>query len=121
MALNVLFVVTMLNAGFFAPHMGLALATSLSAYFNAFRLARELRRERVLGEIRTFSSPLLRIIGACLLMGILIYFMLPAAGSWSDWLWYRRLGELAMLILPAVLCYGIMLWIMGFRRQDIMA
>jgi len=121
MALNVLFVVTMLDAGFLAPHVGLALATSLSAYFNAFRLARELRRERVLGELRTFSSPLLRILGACLVMGVLIYFMLPAADGWNGWRWYRRLAELSWLILPAILCYGILLWIMGFRRRHIVA
>ena len=121
MALNLLFVTTMIDAGFLAPHVGLALATSLSAYFNAFRLARELRRERVLGELRTFSSPLLRILGACLLMGVLIYFMLPAADGWSSWRWYRRLAELAWLILPAILCYGILLWIMGFRRRHILA
>jgi len=111
----------MLDAGFLAPHVGLALATSLSAYFNAFRLARELRRERVLGELRTFSSPLLRILGACLVMGVLIYFMLPAADGWNGWRWYRRLAELSWLILPAILCYGILLWIMGFRRRHIVA
>jgi putative peptidoglycan lipid II flippase len=121
MALNVLFVVSMLNTGFVAPHVGLALATSLAAYFNAFRLARELRREQFLGELQTFSIPLLRILAACLAMAALIYFMTPTIEGWSDWRWYRRLGELAWLILPAILCYGILLWIMGFRRQHFVA
>ncbi|HEY5738239.1 MAG TPA: murein biosynthesis integral membrane protein MurJ [Gammaproteobacteria bacterium] len=121
MALNVLFVVSMLNTGFVAPHVGLALATSLAAYFNAFRLARELRREQLLGELQTFSIPLLRILAACLAMAALIYFMTPTIEGWSDWRWYRRLGELAWLILPAILCYGILLWIMGFRRQHFVA
>jgi len=121
MGLNLLFVLTMLDAGFLAPHVGLALATTLSAYFNAFRLARELRREQLLGELQTFSKPLLKILAACLAMGALIYFMLPAVDGWSDWRWYRRLAELAWLILPAILCYGILLWIMGFRRQHFAA
>ena len=121
MALNVLFVVSMLDTGFVAPHVGLALATSLAAYFNAFRLARELRREQLLGELQTFSTPLLRILAACLAMAALIYFMTPSIEVWSDWRWYRRLGELAWLILPAILCYGILLWIMGFRRQHFIA
>lgn len=121
MALNVLFVVTMLETGFLAPHVGLALATALAAYYNAFRLARELRREQVLGELHTYSSPLLKILAACLVMGALVYFMLPAADSWSGWHWYRRVAELCRLILPAILCYGILLWIMGFRSRHIMA
>lgn len=117
MGLNLLFVVTMLNADFLAPHVGLALATTLAAYFNAYRLARELRRERVLGELQTFSSPLLKILAACLAMTVMIYFMLPPADGWSGWRWYQRLAELCWMILPAILCYAILLWIMGFRRQ----
>jgi putative peptidoglycan lipid II flippase len=101
--------------------VGLALATSLAAYYNAFRLARELRRERVLGELQTFSVPLLKILGACLAMGALIFIMLPAAEGWSGWHWYERLARLCLLILPAILCYAILLWIMGFRRKHIVA
>jgi hypothetical protein len=54
-------------------------------------------------------------------MGLLIHFMLPDADLWSELRWYGRLRELAWLILPAILCYGILLWIMGFRRQHIVA
>ena len=121
MALIVVFVVGMLETGFLAPHVGLALATSLAAYYNALRLARELRREQVLGELQTFSVPLLKILVACLVMGALIYFMLPAAASWNGWHWHERLARLCLLILPAILCYAILLWIMGFRRRHIVA
>ncbi len=118
MVLNVIFVVSMLQADFLAPHVGLALATTASAYFNAFRLARELRRDTVLDSLATFSQPLLRILFACLAMGLLILFSLPDMNSWEGWQWYRRVYELLWLILPALLCYGLMLWILGFRRQS---
>ena len=121
MLLNVVFVVSMLQTEFVAPHVGLALATSASAYFNAFRLARELRRDAILGPPAEFSLPLLKILGACIAMGLLIQFMLPDVELWSEVRWHQRLLELAWLILPAVLCYGGMLWIMGFRRQHIIA
>ena len=117
MALNVVFVVSMLNGDFVAPHVGLALATSASAYYNAFRLAQGLRRDEVLGETADFSLPLLKILGACIAMTALIFFMLPATDDWGDWHWQRRLLELTWLIGPAVLCYAAALWIMGFRRQ----
>ncbi len=121
MVLNVVFVLWMLQSGFIAPHVGLALATSASAYFNAFRLARELRRDQILGALETYSLPLLKILGACIAMGALIHFMLPAVDLWGELRWYGRLQELAWLILPAILLYGILLWIMGFRRQHIVA
>ena len=121
MALNVLFVVSMLQADFIAPHVGLALATSASAYFNAFRLARELRRDAILGPPETFSVPLLKILISCTVMALLIHFMLPQLTSWTELHWYQRLIELLWLILPAILCYAAMLWIMGFRRHHFIA
>jgi putative peptidoglycan lipid II flippase len=121
MALNVLFVVSMLQADFIAPHVGLALATSASAYFNAFRLARELRRDAILGPPETFSVPLLKILISCTVMALLIHFMLPQLISWTELHWYQRLIELLWLILPAILCYAAMLWIMGFRRHHFIA
>ena len=121
MALNVVFVVWMLQAEFLAPHVGLALATSISAYFNAFRLARQLRHDAVLGALETFSLPLLKILGACITMGIVILFITPQLDAWAEWRWYQRLLELASIILPAIACYGLMLWILGFRRQHFVA
>ena len=54
-------------------------------------------------------------------MGLLIHFMLPNVEVWSELRWFGRLRELAILILPAILFYVILLWIMGFRRQHIVA
>ncbi|TNF89159.1 MAG: murein biosynthesis integral membrane protein MurJ [Gammaproteobacteria bacterium] len=121
MVLNLVFVVSMVQADFIAPHVGLALATSASAYFNAFRLAQCLQRDSILGGIETFSLPLLKILGACIAMTALIQFMLPDVTVWSELRWYGRLAELAWLIVPAILCYGIVLWIMGFRPRHFIA
>jgi len=121
MALNVIFVVTMLQTDFIAPHVGLALATSISAYFNAWRLARELRRAAILEAAQSFSEPFLKVLFGCAVMGLLIHFMLPQVTLWAEWQWYQRLGELVWLILPAILCYTLMLWIMGFRRHHFIA
>ena len=111
----------MLQSNFIAPHVGLALATTASAYFNAFRLARELRRDAILGPAKTFSQPLFKVLCGCVAMSALIYFMLPQITQWSEWRWYQRLAELAWLIGPAILCYAAMLWIMGFRRHHFIA
>jgi putative peptidoglycan lipid II flippase len=121
MALNVVFVVSMLQTDFIAPHVGLALATTASAYFNAFRLARELRRDAIMDTPRSFSVPFLKVLLGCAVMVLMIHFMLPQAALWGEWQWYQRLGELLWLILPAILCYALMLWIMGFRRHHFIA
>jgi putative peptidoglycan lipid II flippase len=121
MVLNVVFVLSMLQADFIAPQVGLALATTASAYFNAFRLSRELRRDAVLGRLETFSKPLFRILIACAVMALLIYVMSPQLAAWSEWQWHQRLAQLLWLILPAFLCYVAMLWIMGFRRHHFVA
>ena len=121
MALNVVFVLSMLQTDFIAPHVGLALATSASAYYNAFRLARGLRRDAILAPAASFGTPLLKILCGCVVMSMLIYFMLPELAGWAELRWYDRLLELLRLILPAILCYAAMLWIMGFRRQHFIA
>ncbi len=121
MLLNVVFVVSMVQNEFIAPHVGLALATSASAYFNAFRLAAGLRRDSIIDKPGDFSLPLLKILLACILMAGLIQWLQPDVDVWTALRWHGRLIELAWLILPAVLCYSILLWIMGFRRHHIIA
>ncbi|MFT5656746.1 MAG: putative peptidoglycan lipid II flippase [Gammaproteobacteria bacterium] len=119
MVMNVVFVVSMLHYDFIAPHVGLALATTTSAYFNALMLAMNLRRSGVVGSFDAFSRPLLRVLIAGGAMAGLIFVLTPAASSWGDWLWYQRAYQLAQIIVPAALCYAFMLWIMGFRRKHL--
>jgi hypothetical protein len=37
--------------------------------------------------------------------------------AWTHWQWFERAYHLAQIIVPAGLCYGLMLWIMGLRRN----
>ncbi|MFT5218078.1 MAG: putative peptidoglycan lipid II flippase [Planctomycetota bacterium] len=121
MLLNIVFVYSMIEYDFLAPHVGLALATTASAYYNAFRLAGQLRRDAVLDHFGSFSLSLLKMLCAALLMALLIHFTLPEATAWGDWRWYQRIYQLAWMILPAIGCYGILLWLMGIRRQHFIA
>ncbi len=121
MALNVVFVVSMVQTGFAAAHVGLALATSAAAYYNAGQLAWRLQRDAVLGRFVAPGRMLLKIVFACVAMAGVIMLLLPPDALWSGWRWHERVVELAWLIVPAILCYGLMLWIMGVRRQHIVA
>jgi putative peptidoglycan lipid II flippase len=118
MVLNVLFVVSMLHYDFIAPHVGLALATSASAYFNAAMLALTLKRDSIIESSETFAMPVLKILIACCAMSLVILWLSPTPDSWAQWLWFDRVYQLALLIVPGFLCYTIMLWIMGLRRNQ---
>ncbi|MCZ6578074.1 MAG: murein biosynthesis integral membrane protein MurJ [Gammaproteobacteria bacterium] len=121
MVLNVMFVVSMLNADFIAPHVGLALATTASAYFNATMLALRLKKDAIIEGFETLSLLLLRILLAGCAMSLVILLLSPEVGNWSQWQWFDRVYQLAILIVSAILCYALMLWIMGFRRDHIAA
>ena len=119
MLLNVVFVWSMIEANFEATHVGLALATTASAYFNAWMLSRKLKQETVISVSHDLSLIVLRVLVACAVMAGLIMMLLPDIAQWPQWFWYERLGELLLLIVPAVLCYAVMLWIMGLRKNHL--
>ena len=119
MLLNVVFVLYLLNFTDIPAHVGLALATSASAYCNAGLLALALRREQYLTLPGSFSMVLLRVLLACAGMSLLLILFTPEISVWSGASWHQRVLELVKLIIPAALCYVLLLWIMGIRRTHL--
>jgi len=117
MVLNVVFVVSMIKFDFLAPHVGLALASTLAACYNALMLALRLKKDAILENLGALRMILVKILLACGIMSLVLVFLLPGINAWANWRWFERILELCWLILPAILCYGFMLWIMGIRRQ----
>ena len=103
---------------FIAPHVGLALATTVSAYFNAVMLALTLKKDSIIESFDAFALTLLKILLACCAMSFIVLWLSPGDDSWAEWQWFERVFQLGLLILPAVLCYAVMLWIMGLRRDQ---
>ncbi len=119
MVFNVIFVLTLLNYTDIPAHVGLALATTGSAYCNAALLALALRREQYLTLNRSFTLILLKLLLAALGMTILLFALSQDLHFWSQLEWFDRLIELILLILPAILCYILLLWIMGVRPRHL--
>ncbi len=119
MALNVIFVLVLLNFSEIPAHVGLALATTGSAYCNAGMLALALRRQQYLTLNHSFSTILLKVLLAVALMSMLLFYFTPDIFIWSNWDWVERLLGLVALIIPACLCYASMLWIMGIRKSHL--
>ncbi len=119
MVLNVIFVLLLLNFSELPAHMGLALATSGSAYCNALLLALALRRDNYLDLSHDFVTLIFKILLAVAGMSALLWLLSGDMGLWSGWNGFERLLELAYLIIPAILCYLLLLWIMGIRRHHL--
>ena len=119
MVFNVIFVLGFLNFSEIPAHVGLALATTCSAYCNAGLLALSLRREQYLTLTDGFWCLFFKIILATTVMALTIFLFNPDLSAWTNWSWQARLLQLSQLIVPAILCYAALLWIMGIRRANL--
>jgi len=119
MVLNVIFVVSLIQLDYVAPHVGLALATVGSAYLNAGLLAYHLRKQGILTLGVGILWPLVRMLLAVGTMAIVIYVALPLDSVWSKWLWYERVLELSLIIVQAIVSYIFVLMLLGFRKSDL--
>ena len=119
MALNVIFVLLLLNFTDIPGHVGLALATTGSAFCNAGLLALALRRNQYLTLQRDFVMMILKIAIAVGAMAIWLIVFNHGSDTWSHWSWLERIIQLVALIIPAILCYIAALWIMGVRPRHL--
>jgi putative peptidoglycan lipid II flippase len=115
--LNLIIVLPWYLGGYFAPHAGLALATALAGFVNAGLLYRGLRKEGVLHKHEGHALILPRILAAGLIMGILLYYLNPAAASWHGWTAAERALNLFGLILAGATTYFLSLAVMGLRPR----
>ena len=118
MVLNVAFVLplmTMFNMG----HVGLALATSVSAWLNAGLLYRGLRREAVLPAATVPLKWLLQIGLASTAMILVLWWMLAGQGDWANWVWWERAIQLGVLCLTGLGVFAASLLVLGVRPADL--
>jgi putative peptidoglycan lipid II flippase len=115
MFLNLLFVVPMVMMEFEGPHTGLALATTGSAYINAYMLYRTLKAQGIYQHQGGWGMLLLRgFIANVLMVGFLVYFT-PSIDAWLAWPILERVPYLLGFVTLAGLVYASGLIISGFR------
>lgn len=119
MFLNILFVLPLVFTDYQAPHVGLALATSFSAYINAILLYRELRKKAIFTPLAGWTAWLFRIIAASMAMAAVIIWLNPDASQWSQWGSVQRLSNLAFVIFPGIIVYFALLWLQGLRPEQL--
>lgn len=100
---------------FEAPHAGLALATSLSAWINAGLLFRRLRKDGIYRPQPGWGAFALRLLLANVLMAAALLWLTPVLGEWlTASLETRGLWTLG-LVATAALVYFCVLGLSGLR------
>ena len=118
MVLNVAFVFPLmwwLNLG----HVGLALATSVSAWLNALLLFRGLRRDAVLPQGSLPFRWLFQVTAATAAMLAILLWLVPDQAMWAEWLWWQRARQLGILCSAGLGVFGVSLLCCGVRPADL--
>lgn len=119
MVLNILFVVPMVQYGYEAPHVGLALATTASAYMNALMLLISLKKQAIYQPQAGWRKYLLQLFLAnAALIAFIVYF-LPGLDIWSQWPLHERLLNLCIYIVLAATLYLASLLLSGIRASQL--
>jgi len=119
MVMNIAIVVPMVMLDYEAPHVGLALATSLSAYINAALLYRGLRQSDVFKPEAGWGAWLFRIILASIAMAAVIIWLNADTTQWTQWAVHERLSSLAIIIIASATTYFLLLWLQGLRPAQL--
>ncbi|MFU8798092.1 MAG: murein biosynthesis integral membrane protein MurJ [Gammaproteobacteria bacterium] len=100
-------------------HAGLALAASLSSWFNVGLLLFFLYRKKIYRFQTGWGLFLLRLILANTAIGMFLFWMAGDLQKWFDWSWQQRLSQVCFLGISAMVIYVGTLWISGFRWKDL--
>ncbi|MEC7150040.1 MAG: lipid II flippase MurJ, partial [Pseudomonadota bacterium] len=118
MVLNVVFVIPLmwyLEMG----HVGLALATSASAWINAGLLYLGLRRGGI--SLAGIFAPkfVLRLLVAVSVMGVAVSTLAPAVPLWltADLSW--RVSQMILLVVVGLISFTTVLVVLGFRLNEV--
>ena len=115
MVLNVVLVVSLVRMNFYAPHAGLALATTISALFNASLLYRGLRKCGVYSPQPGWGRLALQVAASGLVMALAVAWMRDWAGDWLLLGVAQRVGTLAACVFAGVAVYLASCFLLGLR------
>ena len=116
MVMNMVFNVILV---FPLKHAGLALANSLSAYFNAAMLFRHLYRNNIYRPSPGWGRFLLRILAATAIMSVFLWHSAGDLAGWVNVSGRQRLLHLSWLLSCGVLAYLLSLLALGVRPRHL--
>jgi len=102
-------------------HTGLALATTISATVNAGLLLRGLLRDGVYRPRRGWNGLMARSLGACLVMGLVVWWGCGETAQWLEMGSWARVLRLLGWILAGGAAYTLALFALGIRPRHFLA
>jgi len=117
MVLNLLFVYP-LHTFYQIGHVGLALATMVSSYLNAYLLYRGLKTGSIYTPKKGWFTFVLQIALASCLMGVALWWFSPQSSQWFADSWGSRALTLLPLCLGGILVYALALAAGGVKFRD---
>jgi putative peptidoglycan lipid II flippase len=118
MIFNVIFVLP-LHFIWQIGHVGLAMATTLSAFINAGLLYRGLRKDNVFQPASGWGAFLLRLLAANSVMAAVLYAGLNFFMDWSVLTVLGRIMSVATICGAGLVIYLLSLWLVGLRYHHI--
>ncbi len=100
-------------------HVGLAMATAISSYFNAVMLYWVLRREGVLSHQAGWLGFGCKLLLANGVMVGLIYWLMGDAAGWLDMTSSQRIVQMAILVIAGAGAYAVTLIAAGLRPRHL--
>lgn len=119
MFLNLLFVVPLVMMQFEGPHTGLALATTASAYMNAFMLYQGLKHQGIYQRQSGWGKLWIQIIIANAAMAAFLFIFSPNTETWFNWSLFERAPYLLGFVCAAMSIYACSLLLLGFRPRHL--
>jgi len=119
MVMNFLFVGVLIAMAFKGPHMGLALASSLAGYLNAWLLYRGLRRQGAYAPEPGWLRVILAVFLASFCMLLVIWWFSAETSVWVTEPAIKRAARLAYLVGGGGLVYFLTLLIAGLRKHHL--
>jgi putative peptidoglycan lipid II flippase len=101
-------------------HTGLALATAISSWMNAFWLLSGLIKRDVYVRSKGWGLFSVRILFANSLMIALVYYLNPATLEWFDMTVWERSGQLSLLVVSGIGLYFLALILSGIRLKALL-
>jgi putative peptidoglycan lipid II flippase len=120
MVMNIAFVVPMLKLGWQAPHAGLALATTLSAFLNAGLLYLGLKKIGVYTPQKGWLKLFFQTFLAATIMGGVIYSLSGELSFWVTATAIERIIQLLWIIPAGAVTYFVVLWVSGVHFSKLM-
>ena len=119
MVLSLLLFAWARSSGFAAGHVGLAIATSFTAWLNAGLLGWRLRKDGVYLAGNGWPVFLLRLLLANAAMGLLLVWLAGPMSAWIDAGLFDRAQRLAVVIAAGLLVYFAVLGLSGLRPRHL--